>query len=85
MNRLIQNTEQAEAPLSTSEAAEFLGACISTINRWRKHPRNPLPAHIVGRRVFFLKPEILSWLASHRDHPMVSSPRIVKQRVRKEV
>lgn len=68
--------------LFPDEAAELLGTTVRTLQRWRKLPRRRLEAHRVpgGRRVYFLRSEILAWLKGHRDLPLVSSPRSTKKR-----
>lgn len=62
--------------MTIDDVAELFGVDRRTISRWRKLPRRPLPAHRVtsGRRVYFIRSEIMDWLRSHRDTPSLSSP-----------
>lgn len=66
-----QNTDQL---LTSTEVAELLKVTTRTIHRWRKSSRRPLPAHVVNGKVFFFKHEVLSWISSHKDYPMLSTP-----------
>ena len=70
--------------LTHQQAADLLDVDVRTLQRWRKLPRRPLKAHPVpgGRRVFYLRHEIISWLHGHRDLPMTSSPRKARQKAR---
>ena len=50
--------------LNTTEAAEFLGVSIGTLEVWRCTKRYPLPYVKVGRLVKYRRSDLEAWLAS---------------------
>lgn len=61
--------------------ARFLRVAERSVIRWRQLRKNPLPGHKLGdgRRIIFIRDEVIRWVASHRDNPSVSTPRAVRR------
>ena len=66
--------------LTDPQVCALLGVCTRTLARWRKRRHRPLPAfQPSGRRVFYVKCDVIDWLRSHATRPTVDSPRALKR------
>lgn len=59
------------------DVATYLNVDPSTVRRWMRDGRNPLPYRYIGRRPRFVKQEIDAWISTLR--PPVEVPEVVKQ------
>jgi len=59
-------SDQEDERLTVAEAAAFLRLVPNTLNIWRMTGRYNLPYVRVGRRVFYLKSDLIAWLDSRR-------------------
>ena len=60
-------TEQIEEPMDVKEAAAFLRCAVSTI--YRDTSLGCIPCIRKGKRVLFLKSDLLEWLKKMREIP----------------
>ena len=77
----LQTPASTDEILTISQVAPFLASCVRTARRWTELPDNPLPVHRApgGRRLLFLRSEVLAWLASCVDRPTLRTPRRVRR------
>jgi excisionase family DNA binding protein len=78
----------AEPPpvLTLDQVRPLLGnANRRTIRRWMNNGRNPLPAYRPpgGRKLLFLKEDVLRWIHENRILPSAETPRALKKRTAK--
>lgn len=60
-------TEQVEEPMNVKEAAAFMKCAVSTV--YRDTAAGCIPCIRKGKRVLFLKSDLLEWLKKMRDVP----------------
>ncbi|MBO4704166.1 MAG: helix-turn-helix domain-containing protein [Spirochaetaceae bacterium] len=68
--------EQAEEPMNVQEAAAFMKCAVSTI--YRDSANGCIPCIRKGRRLLFLKSDLLEWLKRMREIPSYAYPLIMK-------
>lgn len=73
-NEVTEQKELVEEPMDIKEAAAFLKCAVSTI--YRDTAAGCIPCIRKGRRVLFLKSDLLEWLKKMRDVP--SYPVVLK-------
>lgn len=64
---ITEMNEQIEEPMDVKEAAAFLRCAVSTI--YRDTSLGCIPCIRKGKRVLFLKSDLISWLRGMRDIP----------------
>lgn len=66
-SEVMEEKEQVEEPMNIREAAAFLRCAVSTM--YRDTAAGCIPCIRKGRRVLFLKSDLLEWLKKMRDVP----------------
>ena len=76
---ILDMTEEnwAERLWTKKDVAAYLNVDPSTVRRWMRDTRIPLPHRYVGRHPRFVKREIDAWVATLK--PPVEIPEVVKQ------
>lgn len=59
-----------EEPMNVKEAAAFLRCAVSTI--YRETANGCIPCIRMGKRVLFLKSDLIEWLKTMRTMPAIS-------------
>ena len=66
--------------LDVEDIAKLLGVDERTIRRWRRLPRDPLPASRLGpRRLVFVEADVMAWVVRQREKPPVRALRAVRR------
>lgn len=66
-NEVTEQKELVEEPMDIKEAAAFLKCAVSTI--YRDTAAGCIPCIRKGKRVLFLKSDLLEWLKKMREVP----------------
>src|SRR5437867_11385711 len=76
---ILDMTEEnlAERLWTKKDLAAYLHVDPSTVRRWMRDRRNPLPHRYVGRHPRFVKQEVDAWVATLK--PPLEVPEVVKQ------
>ena len=57
-----------EQKLDTPAAADYLGLACTTLETWRANGKSGQPPfYKIGRKVFYLQPELDQWLTGNRQ------------------
>ena len=68
----IEQTNKIEAPISISEAAEFINLKKETI--YTKVSKNEIPYHKNGHFLYFFKSELIQWIKEGKTISKESDP-----------
>lgn len=70
--------ESVERPLTTKQAAEFLGVHFKTVEKFAREGR--IPAHRIGEKILrFYETELDDWLRGTVSSASQSEPRELKE------
>lgn len=68
-----RDIDEEAVTLDEREAAALIGICQKTLSNYRKNPAEKVPFFRVGRRVKYLRAELIAWMRERAGLGAVSS------------